>query len=63
MKKVTGYVDVKPFGCYDFEFYVDENATVEDIREKIDESIEINMHYHIEEGYTKYTEINYQKRD
>ena len=27
MKKVSGYISVRPLGCYDFEFYVDDNAT------------------------------------
>lgn len=35
-KKVSGYVSVRTLGCYDFEFYVGDNATDDDIKEKVD---------------------------
>lgn len=29
MKKVSGYISVRALGCYDYEFYVDDDATDE----------------------------------
>ena len=31
MKKVSGFVSVRPLGCYNFEFYVDDDVTKEEI--------------------------------
>lgn len=62
MKKVSGYISVKALGCYDFEFYVDDNATDDEIQEKVDEVMELSHHYKVEEGYEEYTEVNYRKR-
>lgn len=35
MKKVSGYVSVRPLGCYDFEFFVDDNTTDEEIEKRL----------------------------
>lgn len=35
MKKVSGYISVRALGCYDYEFYVDDNATDEEIEQKV----------------------------
>lgn len=37
MKKVSGFIDVRALGHYDFEFYVDDNATDEEIKQKVDD--------------------------
>ena len=58
MKKVSGYISVRVLGCYDFEFYVDDNATDEEIQEKGDEVMEFSHHYEVEEGYEEYTEVS-----
>ena len=50
MKKVSGYISVRPLGCYDFEFYVDDNATEEEIKQEVDDVCEYSMHYDVEEG-------------
>lgn len=34
MKKVSGYIYVRALGQYDFEFYVEDNTTKEDIKKQ-----------------------------
>ena len=60
-KKVSGYVSVRALGCYDFEFYVDDNATDEEIQQKVDEHMQLSHDYSVEEGYEEYTETRYRK--
>lgn len=43
MKRVSGYVSVKALGCYDFEFYVDDDATDEEIRQQVDDTMMLAM--------------------
>ena len=62
MKKVSGYIDVRALGCYDFEFYVDDNATHEEIKKKVEEVCDYNIAYNIEDGYEEYTEVRYRKK-
>lgn len=61
MKKVSGYISVRALGCYDFEFYVDDNATDEEIQKKVDEVANWSMNYTVEPGYEEYTEVRYRK--
>lgn len=63
MKKVSGFVSVKSLGCYDFEFYVDDNTTDEEIKKKVDETMQLSHFYSVEEGYEEYTVIKYRKRN
>ena len=63
MKKVSGYVSVRALGCYDFEFYVDDSATDEEIAEMVDEKMQLSHHYSVEEGYEEYTEVSYRKKN
>ena len=37
MKKVSGYISVRALGTYDYEFYVDDDATEEEIEQKVKE--------------------------
>ena len=62
MKKVSGYIDVRALGCYDFEFYVDDNTTDEEIKKRVDEVCNYSIGYNVEEGYEEYTEIRYRKK-
>lgn len=62
MKKVSGYISVRALGCYDYEFYVDDDATDEEIKQKVAEYAQISHGYDVEEGYEAYTETRYRKR-
>lgn len=45
MKKVTGYIDVRALGHYDWEFYVEDNATDEEIKELTDRARDYYINY------------------
>lgn len=62
MKKVTGYIEVRALGCHNWEFYVEDDATDEEIKEKVDEICNYDIDYNVEEGYEAYTETRYRKR-
>lgn len=55
MKKVSGYISVRALGCYDFEFFVDDDTTDEEIQRRVDDTMECSHHYDVEEGYEEYT--------
>ena len=62
MKKISGYVSVRALGCYDFEFFVDDNSTDEEIEAMVKEKMQLSHHYDVEEGYEEYTEVHYRKK-
>ena len=63
MKKVTGYIDVRALGRYDFDFYVDDNATDEEINQKVEDVCDYYIDYDVEEGYEEVTEtITYMRK-
>lgn len=62
MKKVSGYISVRALGCYDYEFYVDDDATDEEIEQKVAECEQLSHSYNVEEDYEAYTETRYRKR-
>ena len=62
MKQVKGYIDVRALGCYDFEFYVADNTTDEEIKKKVDEVCQYSIYYDVEPGYDEYTEVRYRKK-
>ena len=53
MKKVSGYVSARPLGSYDFEFFVEDSITEEEIKRMVDNEIELSMNYEVEEGYKR----------
>lgn len=61
MKKVTGYVSARPLGTFYFEFYVEDNATENDIQNEIDALCEVSQWYNVEEGYSKRNVEEYYK--
>lgn len=62
MKKVSGFIDVRALGHYDFEFYVDDNVTDEEIKKKVDDVCDYYISYDVEDGYEEYTEVRYRKK-
>ena len=56
MKKVTGCIDVRALGRYNFEFYVPNNITDEEIRTKVEDECDYYIHYDVEDGYKEITE-------
>lgn len=63
MKKVSGYIYVRALGEHKFEFYVDDNTTDEEIKEKVNEVCEYSIDYDVEEGYEEYTKVCYRKKN
>ena len=49
MKKVSGCIDVRALGHYDFEFYVDDDATNEEIKKKVEDACDYYINYDVEE--------------
>jgi hypothetical protein len=62
MKKITGYIDVRALGHYDFEFYMDDDATEEEIKREVAYACDYYIHWDVEEGYEEYTEVRYRKK-
>ena len=62
MKKVSGSIEVRALGCYNFEFYVDDNTTEDEIKKKVDEICDYSIGYTVEGGYEEYTEVRYRKK-
>ena len=53
MKKVSGCIDVRALGHYDFEFYVDDDATDEEIEKEVNDTCDYYISYDVEPGYKK----------
>lgn len=62
MKKVTGCIDVRALGHHDFEFYVEDDTTDEEIKKQVDKVCDYYIDYKVEAGYEAYTEIRYRKK-
>ena len=57
MKKITGCIDVRALGRYDFEFYVPDDTTDEEIKTKVEDKCDYFIYYDVENGYKKVTEM------
>ena len=62
MKKVTGYIDVRALGQYDFTLYVSDDTTDAEIKQKVEDICDYYIHYSVEEGYEQCTEVCYRKK-
>lgn len=61
MKKVSGYISVRALGCYEFEFFVDDDATEEEIEQQVKETCNYYINYDVESGYKKRMVEEYYK--
>lgn len=62
MKRVKGYISTRPLGSFDFDFFVDDSMTDEEIQAKIDDILEFSMDYDVEEGYVAEQQTVYRKK-
>ena len=62
MKKVSGYIYVRALGQYDFEFYVEDNATKEEIKKQMEDVANYYIDYDVEDGYIAETQTVYRKK-
>jgi hypothetical protein len=53
MKRVKGCIDVRALGRYAFEFYVDDDTTVEEIKRQVDDICDYYISYDVEDVYEK----------
>lgn len=63
MKKVSGYIYVRALGQYDFEFYVEDDATDEEIQSRVDDITDYSISYEVEDGYIEETQTIYRKKE
>ena len=61
MKKVSGCIDVRALGCFNFEFFVEDSATEAEIKAKVDEACDYCVDYKVEEGYEPVVKTEYRK--
>lgn len=41
MKRVKGYISTRPLGSYDFEFFVEDSMTDQEIKNKVEDMLEL----------------------
>ena len=63
MKKVSGYINVRALGTYNFEFYVNNDTTDKEIERLVNDACDYYINYDIEEGYELVTEVKYKKKE
>lgn len=62
MKRVHGCIDVRALGRYEWEFYVDDDATDDEIKSKVDDVCDYYIGWDVEDGYEAVQETVYRKR-
>lgn len=62
MKRVKGFIYVRALGEHNFEFYVPDDTTHEEIEKMVNEACDYDIAYNIEDGYEEYTEVRYRKK-
>lgn len=64
MKKVSGSLGARPIGDFDFEFYVPEDMTDDQIKKEIKSKYECYIYFDTEDGYEEVTETvtRYEKK-
>lgn len=62
MKRVSGYVSTRPLGCFEFEFFVEDHTSSTEIQQKVDDLLELDVNYSVEEGYVAKQETVYRKK-
>ena len=61
MKKVTGCIDVRALGRYEFEFFVEDDVTEEEIKQKVEGICDYYISWDVEAGYEAFQETVYRK--
>ena len=54
-KKVSGYIYVRALGQYEFEFFVPDNYTKEQINQAVEDKCNYFIDYNVEDGYEEVT--------
>ena len=62
MKRVKGSFGIRALGDYDFEIYVDDNATDEEIEKEIESAVQYYCDYDVEDGYVAEQRTIYRKK-
>lgn len=62
MKRVTGYISTRPLGSYDFEFFVEDSVTDQEIKQKVEDMLEFSIDYKVEKGYIAEQQTVYRKK-
>lgn len=62
MKKVSGCIDVRALGHYDWEFYVEDDATEEEIKQQVEDKCDYYISYDVEDGYEAVQVTEYRKK-
>ena len=64
MKRVTGSINARPLGEFDFEFFASEDMTDDEIYKEIKHKYECYISFDTEDGYEEVTETitRYEKK-